>query len=171
MAREQTQTISREKFLRMSVNLLHKVFIEASRTQAKNVYRDVADGRVVALTNVLMEDKSQVRFDLALDHSEYRGRLNFGSFRDSLMALLAQLVQALREERDITVFSAEHDPNVMIFGVTGVTVEDGQPSVLVLGADAGRGQPTVMLKLMYLDHSQFSEPVAGVQSRGREGTG
>ncbi|WP_193940533.1 hypothetical protein [Parahaliea mediterranea] len=158
MAREQTQSIPREKFLLMSVNLLHKAFLEANRTQAKNLYRDVAEGRTAALTNVQMEDKSLVRFDLALDHSEYRGKLNFGSFRDSLTVLIAQLSDALREGRNITVFTAENDPNVMIFGVTGVTYNEGEPSVLVLGADAGSGQPSVMLKLMYLDHSQFGEP-------------
>ncbi|GAB3270608.1 hypothetical protein [Parahaliea aestuarii] len=156
MAREQTQTIPRDKFLTMSVNLLHKAFLEASRTQAKNLFRDVAEGRTAALTKVQMEDKSLVRFDLALDHSEYRGKLNFGSFRESLTALIAQLSDALRQERDITVFSAENDPNVMIFGATGVTYEKGEPSVLVLSADAGRGQPAVTLKLMYLDPRQFA---------------
>lgn len=158
MAREQTQSIPREQFLTMSVNLLHKVFLEANRTQAKSIYRDIAEGKQVALTNVQMEDKSLVRFDLALDHSEYRGKLNFGSFRDSLTMLLAQMTDALRQEKNITVFTQENDPNVMIFGLTGVTYEDGKPSVLVLGADAGSGQASVMLKLMYLDHSQFGEP-------------
>lgn len=158
MAQHQTHTIPREKFLLMSVNLLYKVFHEASRTESKNVFREIAEGRAVHLTKVQMEDKSTVRFDLSLDHSEYRGKLNFGSFRNSLMVLIAQLSEALREEKNITVFSQEDDPNVMIFGATGVTWQDGEPSVLVLGADAGEGQPSVMLKLMYLDYSQFGEP-------------
>ena len=28
---------------------------------------------------------------------------------------------------------------------------------MVLGADSGRDQPSVVLRLMYLDHSQFAE--------------
>lgn len=158
MAQTQTQTIPREKFLLMSVNLLHRALLETNRTQAKNLYRELSEGRAVHLTNVQMEDRSTVRFDLSLDHSEYRGKLNFGTFRTSLTVLIARLSDALREQRNITVFTAENDPNVMIFGVTGVTWQDGEPSVLVLGADSGAGQPSVMLKLMYLDHSQFGEP-------------
>lgn len=174
MAQHQTQSIPREKFLLMSVNLLHKVFHEASRTEAKRVYREISEGRPVHLTKVQMEDRSTVRFDLSLDHSEYRGRLNFGNFRNSLMVLIAQLTQALRDERNITVFTADNDPDVMIFGVTGVTWQDGEPSVLVLGADAGEGQPSVMLKLMYLDHSQFGEPredVAAAEVSDGDGEG
>jgi len=157
MAQNLTQSIPRDTFLTMSVNLLHKALLEPSRTQAKQLYRELAEGRPVPLTNVRMEDGSQVRFDLGLDASEYRGKLGFGSFRDSLTVLLGRLVEALKAEREITVFTAQNDANMMIFGVTGVTHEEGQPSVLVLGADAGRDQPSVLLKLMYLDHSQFGE--------------
>jgi len=157
MAQHQTQTIPREKFLLMSVNLLHKAFLETTRTNAKNVYKEMAEGKIVHLTNVQMEDRSTVRFDLALDHTEYRGKLNFASFRNSLTVLIAQLTEALRAKKNITVFTADNDPNVMIFGVTGVTMQDGKPSVLVLAADAGSDQASVMLKLLYLDHSQFGE--------------
>ncbi|MBN7796687.1 hypothetical protein [Parahaliea mediterranea] len=168
MAQHQTQTIPREKFLLMSVNLLHRALLETNRTQAKNLYRELSEGRAVHLTNVQMEDRSTVRFDLSLDHSEYRGKLNFGTFRTSLTVLIARLSDALREQRNITVFTAENDPNVMIFGVTGVTWQDGEPSVLVLGADSGAGQPSVMLKLMYLDHSQFGEPGEGLADGSAE---
>lgn len=150
-----SQTVSREKFLTMSVNLLYKAFLESRRTEAKQVFRDMLAGKSVPLTNVQMEDRSLVRFDVALDHSLYRGKLNFGSFRAGLALLVARLSDALREERDITVYSAEHDPNVMIFGVTAVTWEEGKPSVLVLGADSSGGRASVELRLQYLDPAQF----------------
>ena len=150
-----SQTVSREKFLTMSVNLLYKAFLESRRTEAKQVFREMLAGKTVALTNVQMEDKSLVRFDVALDHDLYRGKLNFGSFRAGLALLVARLSDALREQRDITVFTAEHDPNVMIFGVTAVTWEEGEPSVMVLGADASSTRGTVELRLQYLDPEQF----------------
>lgn len=150
-----SQTISREKFLTMSVNLLYKAFLESRRTEAKQVFRDMLAGKSVPLTNVQMEDRSLVRFDVALDYTLYRGKLNFGSFRAGLALLVARLSDALREQRDITVFTAEHDPNTMIFGVTSVTWEDGEPSVLVLGADSSQGRGSVELRLQYLDPEQF----------------
>lgn len=157
MAGTQTHTLPTDKFLTLSVNLLHKVFLEATRTEAKNLYRDISEGKVVPLTRVRMEDGSEVRFEVGLDHSEYRGRLNFGAFRAGLTLLVANIADALREEKAVKTFHAAHDPNVVIFGITAVTVEEGEPSILVLGADAGTGQPSVVLQLMYLERRQFEE--------------
>jgi hypothetical protein len=162
MAGTQTHTLPTDKFLTLSVNLLHKVFLEATRTEAKNLYREISDGKPVPLTRVRMEDGSEVRFEVALDHSEYRGRLNFGAFRAGVTLLVANIADALREEKPVRTFHAEHDPNVVIFGISAVTVEEGEASVLVLGADAGSGQPSVVLQLMYLERGQFAEqPAAG----------
>lgn len=150
-----TQSIPQDKFLTLSVNLLSRAFLEASRTDAKNLYRKLNEGARVALTRIEMEDKSQVRFDVRLDCSEFRGRLNYGSFRASLTTLIANLVEVLRDRKKVKVFHAEHDRNVMIFGVTAATVEDNVTNVMVLGADASDGQPAVMLQLMYLNPDQF----------------
>ncbi|MBA6411926.1 hypothetical protein H2508_02225 [Parahaliea sp. F7430] len=168
MAQYQNQSIPRDQFLVMSVNLLHKAFLESTRTHAKRVFKEIAEGKIVHMTNVQMEDRSTVRFDLSLDYSEFPGKLNFGSFRNSLVALIAQLSESLRAEKDIAVFTAENDANVMIFGESGITTQDGEPSVLVLGAEVASGQPSVMLRLMYLDYRQFLASPEGQQSAAAE---
>jgi hypothetical protein len=98
-----------------------------------------------------------------MDHSEYAGTLNFGAFRSSLTALLSNLVDAVKEQREITTFGAEGDSANIIFGVTGVTVEKEIPSVLVLSTSTGGQEAAVMLRLMYLDYQQF---LASQQSDG-----
>ncbi|MFV0478621.1 MAG: hypothetical protein ACK5ME_12430 [Parahaliea sp.] len=155
MAQNKTRIIGRDQFLHIAVNLIYKTLLEAGRAEAKTVFRDLARGRVVPLTRVQMEDGSLVQFDLGFDHSEYRGDLNFGSFRKSLTELIAHLSDVVREQHNITVFSAENDPNVLIFGITGISYEEQEPSLLVLAADAGLNRPSVLLKLMYLDYRQF----------------
>jgi len=146
-----------DKFLTMAANMLNKAFLESPRTQAKSAYKAMADGATVPITNVKMEDGSLVRFEMSLDHTEFQGTLNYGAFRASVMLLIGNLAQTLREDKEVTVFSAEHDPNVMIFGITAVTYEKDQPSVMVLGADAAQDRPSVVLRLMYLDYNQFAE--------------
>ena len=47
---------------------------------------------------VRMEDESEVRMDLKLDCTEFRGALNFSLFRDSVLALLSRLSETLRDE-------------------------------------------------------------------------
>lgn len=124
----------------------------------------MTNGDAVHITTVEMQDKSKVRFDLALDHTEFKGSVNFSAFRSSLALLVSNLVKVLTDKTEITVFSAENDPNVMIFGVTAVTEEDGKANIMVLGADSSEGQPSVLLRLMYIDHSQFSTAQEGSES-------
>ena len=156
MSTNKTQSIPQDKFLTMAANLLYKGFLDSSRTKAKNVYKELAAGKVVTLTTVQMEDKSTVRFDIALDTSEYKGIINFGSFRSSLTMLISSLGEKLKQKEEVTVFSAQHDPDVMIFGVTAVTKEAQEANIMVLGADMAGDRPSVLLKLMYIDHEQFA---------------
>ena len=140
MAQLQTQAIPREKFLMLSVNLLHRAFIESARTDAKNMFRQVAGGHAVHLSTVEMEDK-----------------LNYGAFRASLASLIANISQALRDKKEFSVFNAQQDADTMIFGITAVTVEQDTPNVMVLGADLDGQSGATTLRLMYLDPEQFAE--------------
>jgi hypothetical protein len=155
MAATQSQSIPRDQFLLMSVNLLHKAFLEASRTDAKNLYKALAEGTLVRLTNVQMEDKSTLGVNLSLDHSEFRGKLNFGAFRASVGALIGKVGQTLKEEQDYPMFGGNEEGSATIFGITGLTVEEQQPNVMVLASQTLDSDASVTLKLMYLDPSQF----------------
>jgi hypothetical protein len=155
MASVQNQSIPRDQFLTMAINLLHRAFIEAGRTEAKKLYRTVAEGKTVPLTKVEMEDKSVVRFDLSLDHSEYDGTLNYGAFRNSLATLLSNLARALQEGHQIPSFSAQGDDKNQIIGITGVTMERDVPAVMVLSVNVSNRDAAVMLRPMYLDYQQF----------------
>ena len=156
MAQTAQQNIPKDKFLVIAVNLLHRQFIAGGRTASKRLYREVYDGRVVPVTAVKMEDGATVRFRCSLDHSEFEGHLNFSAFRTSLSTLLGNLARALQERREVTVFSVEQRPQSVMFGITGVTVEDSKPNVMVLGADTDVQGGGVTLKLMYLDPAQFA---------------
>lgn len=151
------QIIPKDKFLLIAMNLLHREFVASPRTTAKRLFKDILGGHAVQISKVQLEDNTLVNFSLALDQGEYRGKLNFGAFRAGLAALLGNISQALEEGRDVAVFNPEQRPESMLFGITGVTVEDDRPRVLVLGADVGSGGPAVTLRLMYLDHRQFSD--------------
>jgi len=164
MADYQTQSISREKFLVIAINLLHKALVEAARTDAKNAFKGLTEGKTLPLSNVRMENQSIVRFDVQLDDSEFVGNLNFGAFKTSLALLISNLSQALQAEKNIPVFTAQDGPEMLMFGVTAVTYEDEQANVMVLGSDSDTEQASVQLKLMYLDPVQFADEAPGDQS-------
>lgn len=152
-----SKSLPKDKFLTIAVNLLNNALLESSRTEAKSLFRDLEEGKTVPITTLEMEDKSRVRVDVALNHTLYRGRFNFGSFRTGLKLLLANCVEALKKPDEIKTFHSEQDVNSLMFGVMAVTVEDEKPSVLVMGAESGGGQPRIKLQLTYLDSLQFEE--------------
>jgi hypothetical protein len=156
MARFQTESLPQDKFLLVAVNLLHKTFVEATRTEAKTVYQQISAGDIVHLTTVQLEDKSTARFNVSLSHSEFRGRLNYSAFRASVGALVSNITQALQDKRELKVFTAQNGGNAMIFGVTAVTREDDSANVMVMAADMDGQEGATTLQLMYLDPTQFS---------------
>ncbi len=158
MSTLQQHSLSPAAFLRIANNILFKSVLEAQRTDAKNIFKSVSEGRRVALMTVRMQDDSDVRFDLSLDHSEYRGKMNFGAFRDSLTVLIASITEKLREENQVSVFTEETD-GTMLFGITGPTEEEGQVNVLMLAANLA-GMGSVHLKLQYMDSQQFQQNAA-----------
>ena len=146
--------ISPANFLTIATNVLYKTLLEVPRTSSKNVFKAISEGKRVSILDVRMEDDADVRFDLALDHSEYRGgRLNFTAFRDSVTVLVGALGENLRNHTDVPVFTEQRDGS-LLFGVPGVTQEQGQANALMLGVNL-RGAGTVLLKLQYIDPTQF----------------
>jgi hypothetical protein len=151
-----TQALPQRQFLLVAANLIHRCLLAPSRAEAKQRFRSLESGQLLALPPIEMEDKTHARFGLAFDHSEFVGKLNFSAFRSSLEVLLANLVQQIKAEQDLKTFSAQEQGEAMIFGVTGVTVDGGQPNVMVLGSEPdARGDATI-LRLMYLDPEQFA---------------
>lgn len=146
-----------DRFLTVAVNLLNTALLEASRTDAKRIYRELEQGKDVTITHLEMEDKSLVRVDLGLDHRRYQGDLTFSSFRTGVASLLSNAVKALEEPEKLKTYRSEDDPNAVLFGFMAITAQYGKPSVLVLGSETGGGKALIRLGLTYLDHVQFED--------------
>ena len=156
MSANTTQSLSQDKFLTLSANMLNQAFLENTRTKAKSVYRQLVDGKTVILMNVEMDDESTTRFDLAMDCSAYQGSLNFSAFRANLTQLIFNLGESVKQGDPIPVFTLEDESSSKIFGVTALCHEGDQTNVMALSADMSEERPSVLLKLMYLDHEQGS---------------
>ena len=153
MSNYQSHSLSTEKFVTVATNILHKAFVESSRTTAKNVFTAIVDGKRASLVTLKMEDDSESRFDVSLDHSEYRGKLNLGVFRSILGNMLVQIAEHVQSEKDIPVFTDENTGHV-VFGLPGIFEHKGDVNALLLGADLN-SPGTVNLTLMFVDPEQF----------------
>lgn len=166
MSKTQVTTLDTAKLATIAVNLLNQTLLEAERTQAKRVFRELEAGRRVGLTNLRMEDGGVVRFDIELDATEFRGSLNFSAFRDGIQALLARLVEELRLDGPLPYFvpldntGSRPDGSLRLFGAGGFTVHDEVVNALLLGAEPDAREPVVTLKLVYIDPEQFAQASA-----------
>ncbi len=138
----------------MSVNVLYRALLEASRADAKRIFNEISEGKRVQLMNVRLDDETELRFDLVLDHSEFQGdRLNFRGFREGVAGLIGAMGEALQGESNIPVFN-EQGGRSMLFGIPGLTQVGEQVNVLMLAADM-REPGCVQLKLQYMEPGQF----------------
>ncbi|MEK9624000.1 MAG: hypothetical protein VW103_05540, partial [Halieaceae bacterium] len=129
-------TLTEKQLATISANILHQTLIEVSRTVGKRLFRELESGTRIAVTKLRMEDESEVRMDLKLDCSEFRGALNFSLFRDSVLALLSRLSDTLRDEDTVLPVmrmmdeSGQSTSERRLFGVPGVIAVDGVPNML-----------------------------------------
>lgn len=157
------KTFTDEQFATICANVLHQMLIDVPRTVGKRLFRELEAGKRVALTQLQMEDGGSVRLDLKLDHSEFRGNLNFSVFRDSLVALLARLAEILRDEnQSLSAMRLLDESGVAnserrLYSVPGVVASAGVVNVLMLGASPAAGEPVVLMELMYIDPEQFAQ--------------
>ena len=156
-------TLTEEQLATISANILHQTLIEVSRTVGKRLFRELQSGTRIAVTQLRMEDGSEVRMDLKLDCSEFRGALNFSLFRDSVLALLSRLSDTLRDEESALPVmrlmdeAGQSTSERRLFGVPGVIVLDGVPNMLMMGATPSPSEPVILIELMYIDPEQFAQ--------------
>lgn len=162
-----SHTLTTEKFLTVATNILHKAFVEGSRTSAKNVYSSIVDGKRVSLVTLKMDDDSESRVDVTLDHSEFRGKLNFGVFKSILTHMLVQIAEFVKSEKQVPVFTDEESGN-LLFGVPGIFDNKGEINALLLGADLG-GQGLIHLQLQFVEPDQFFTTEPPAEDTGGDG--
>ena len=156
-------TLTEEQLATISANILHQTLIEVSRTVGTRLFRELESGTRIAVTQLRMEDGSEVRMDLKLDCSEFRGALNFSLFRDSVLALLSRLSDTLRDEESALPVmrlmdeAGQSTSERRLFGVPGVIALDGVPNMLMMGATPSPSEPVILIELMYIDPEQFAQ--------------
>lgn len=151
----QSHSMSHSAFLRIAANILVKCVFEADRTNAKAMFNNLLDGDTEQLIKVKMEDGSELQFDVNLDYSEYRGKLNYSAFKTSLGVLLATIGECLKAEHEVRVLTDEHS-GALVFVLPGLAEDkdSGEINALLLGANLS--QPgRACLNLQFFEPEQF----------------
>ncbi|MEJ2761059.1 MAG: hypothetical protein P8126_05840 [Gammaproteobacteria bacterium] len=141
--------------LALILKMLNKVFFAVSRDDAKRLYQIIAGGERAPFMSFETRSGATFTCRLALDSSEYDGKLNFSAFRGALAAHLHQVSKALKEETSLNLFSND-EGNETIFHHPGIIQAEGRTNILVSGfeqQDAG----TLCIKLLFLNPEKLAE--------------
>jgi hypothetical protein len=149
------QSISAEKLLTISVNLLHQAFGDSTRLLAKHRFQYLENGKSVYLATVRMEDGSELKVNIRLERSELVGKLNFSGFRQLVAQLVGACVRQLESKQPLNTFS-DQDGKRWIYLIPALYQSDAALNMLVLGANM-RQPGEVTIELMFVDPAQFKQ--------------
>lgn len=155
-------TMTYDQLGSLAANLLHKAFIETTRTVSKGLFRRLEGGETVGVTRLEFEGDETVQLNMTLDISQYRGDLNYSRFRDSIVAILQDLIEILKEEGALRTYQErgpdQQGTNKVLIGARGPTVHGSDINVLMCTMTPSLREPLILMDLMYMDADQFIAP-------------
>lgn len=153
MSLYRNHSITPEKLLTLSTNVLQQAFFAGTRLDAKRRFQFLESGRTVFLIKLRMEDSSELEVHLKLDCSELRGKLNFSGFRQLVGQLIVECTERLHKKQPLNIYANE-DQQRWVFLIPAGQRADDVVDVLVPAIELSR-PGTLLLELMFIDPAQF----------------
>jgi len=147
--------ISPEQMLTAIHAQLSDHFFDATKTTAKQTYTQLINGERLPLLEISSPEHGQVIARLALDVSEFIGKLNYTTFRDALTSHLNRIGETLKNKEKLNIFTSE-ETGAMLFNIPGLVQTDEQVNVLVTGVEQSK-PGEIVIKLMFLDPDNFTK--------------
>ena len=130
-------------------NNLNKRFFEATRNDAKQLYMAVRDGRGIPFMAIVIPDKGDINCSLALDQSQFVGKLNFTFFRRALASHLQRIAEKLGAHEDVNMYTNEANGD-KIFNLPGLVETNNAVNILVTCIEQ-REAGSMTIRLTFLD--------------------
>jgi hypothetical protein len=144
-------------FLGALLENLNSHFFANSRDESKQLYMSLAGQKAVPFMHVNAAESGEIFCDLALDNSQYVGKLNYGQFRKCLAVMMHSISNRIEAKQDLNVMNSENGD--ILFNVPGIVQSDSTVNVLVSGiSQAGPGK--IVIRLMFLEPSQYITAVS-----------
>ncbi len=153
MSNTQAISLQPQQLLTLATQVLYKCFFEANREQSKQIYNEIEKGKQTTLFSMDMGQAGQMQGDLALDHSEFKGKLNYSQFRAALGGMINHISEKAKNKEETDTFTNQQTGE-LLFHAPGFVEEKGQLNVLLLSVvQPGRG--SMVFRLMFVDPDQY----------------
>ena len=139
-------------FLGALLENLNNHFFANTRDDSKRLYVSLTEKTSVPFMHINAAESGEIHCDLALDSSEYVGKLNYGQFRKCLAVMMQSVSSRIEAKQDLNVMNSDNGD--ILFNVPGIVQSDSQLNVLVSGVSQ-TGPGKVVIRLMFLDPSLY----------------
>jgi len=143
-----------EELLTAICNNLHRHFFDVPKNEAKNRFRELENGMAVSFLTIGARDHGDVDCLLALDHSNFVGKLNYSQFRDALATHLHRIAGKLKNHENLNIFTSKETGDI-IFHIPGIIENNKSLNILVTCVEQ-RVAGKMTVRLMFLDPGDFS---------------
>jgi len=154
-------SLTPEKILTAIHQQLNIQFFGTQKVESKQMFTRLNEGRALPFLQISSAEQGEIIGHLALDHSEFVGRLNFSQFRDCLAAHLNHVARKLNNKEGLNVFT-EEQTGALLFNLPGIIQTEEQINVMVCGVEQMK-PGHILIKLMFLDPVQFQQ-AAGLET-------
>ncbi len=145
--------IGPDKILAAVAEHLHQAIFASSKTESKQVFNHLNAGKTLPLLEISSSTRGSVVGTLALDSSEFVGKLNYSAFRDALASHLQQAVDKLAGEEKLNILTSE-ETGAILFHIPGVINIEGQFNILVSAIEQ-RKAGELLIKLMFINPANY----------------
>lgn len=153
MTDPKTVELNLVELVSLAANILDRLFLKASKDQAKPVFKDLKQGKSYPLGKITVQEIYNPELKLALDYSEFRGPgFNFDAFKLALEGILRQISQEFKKKGDLNLMTA--DNNSLLIHLPGMIQLGEQLNVMVMSFDMGN-MDCITIKLMFLEPDQY----------------
>jgi len=142
----------------VAAKILKSGFLSGPRDRAKQAFKKLKQGNSVEVGTVNMGPIKNAPFRLQLDYSEFKGPgFGFDSFSAALTSMLRHTESAFREKKDLNALMNEDENELVLAALPGIVQWEEQINVMLMSFCFSQ-VPDIMLKLMFVEPSQFNLP-------------
>lgn len=156
MTQQQNFSIDARKLFNMSANLIVAGFFKQKPEKAKQLYKELKDGKQVRAGELTgNQSGAKIPVLMQLERSEYRGQFNLPNFDASLRALVSRIQTVIRKDpelKELRTLTNEATGGIL-FNVPSAIQTGDHVNVLMIAIEPGNNK--LVVKLLFLDPDQF----------------
>ncbi len=158
MSKQKSFDIDSRKLFNLGANLLIAGFMQQKPEEAKKLYKDLKQGKLVPSGHLTSEKTGlKLPIKLQLDRSEFRGQFNFPNFEAALKIMLQKFENEARRDpelKDLRTLTNQENGGVLFNIPCGMQIGDDLNVIMMATEPLDN---SLVVKLMFMDPDQFQD--------------